>query len=70
MGHTYCVDKFEFVALTNNKNAVLEDRQPDITSMKNFFSCSVTRHMTTTCPRMAVIENSLNLLDSKTLAKN
>jgi len=59
-----------FVALTNNKNAVLEDRWPKIASVKDFLSGSVTKHMTTTCPRVAIIENSFSFLDHKASMKN
>jgi len=58
------------MALANSKDAILEDGGPKITSMKDFLSSRISRQVTTTCTRMAVIQDSLSLLESETMAKN
>ena len=67
--HLALVD-LAFVTLADNKNAVFEYGQPEITNVKDFLSCSITRHMTTTCPRVEIIENSFNFHNCEALVKN
>ena len=46
----------------DNKNEILEDRRPKITSTKDLLSSSIPRYMTTIGARMVVIQNSFGFV--------
>ena len=50
------------VTLTDNNNAVFKDGGPEIASTKNLLCSSISRHVTATVARMAVIEDFFRLL--------
>jgi len=48
----------------------IDDHGLQITSVKDFLSYSVTIYVTTTCPKVEIIESSFSFLDREALAKN
>jgi len=58
------------VTKADDENAILEYRWPNITSMKDFLSSSIPRHMTSTGARVAVIQDSFGFQECQTTAEN
>ena len=54
----------------DDKDAILKDRGLKVTSTKDFLGSSISRHVTATGTGVAVIQDPLSLLESKTMAKN
>ena len=55
---------------TNSKNAILENGRPEIASTEDFLCSGISRHVTTTSTRVAVIQNSLGFFEGQASAKN
>ena len=54
----------------NRLVTIFEDRRPEIPSAKDFLGCIHPRKMTTTCSRVAVIENMFSLFMGEASSKN
>lgn len=60
--HLLLVD-LALVTRADDKNAILKDGGPEITSTKDLLSNSISEHVTTTRAIMVVIKNSLSFLE-------
>ena len=66
----FTVVDLAFMACTDDKDAVLEDRRPEITSTENFLGGGISGHVATTSTGVVVTQHPLSLLESQTSAKN
>ena len=52
------------VAFSDGKDTIFKHRRPEIASAQHLLSCGIPRHMTATCSRVTIIQNSLSLFVS------
>ena len=54
-----------FMTCTYNKDAVLEDGRPEITSTEDLLGGSISGHMAATSAGVAVVQNPLSFLEGQ-----
>jgi len=52
------------MARADGKNTILKDRGPEIASTEDLLGSGISGHVTTTSAGVAVIQNTLSLLES------
>ena len=70
MGHAIYGYKSNIHALLNDQNTILENGRPKITGAEDFLSNGIAWHVTSTFPRVAVIQDSFSLFKYQTFVKN